>query len=153
MPDKPNGQLNYRDRRYIEDEIRMGTSFSSMAKHIGVCASTVVREVQRNRNPESTSIMYQTTRNVCIEKEAYRMLDLCKKGCLQYCKTCKHGLCNQLCPEFKENTCPKLDKPPYVCNTCHERWGGRAAGSDTASTMRSSPTKRPEGSNRKQEGG
>lgn len=124
MPDKPVKRLSYRDCRFIEDEIRMQSNFSFIARQLGVARSTVIREVQRNRTRESTSILMQTTRNVCLEAYVCRTVDLCKKGCLQPCRTCRQGLCNRLCPDFKENECPRLSKPPYVCNVCSERYGG-----------------------------
>ncbi|GKG83410.1 helix-turn-helix domain-containing protein [Eggerthella lenta] len=123
MPEKPNGKLTYRDRCYIEDGIRIGLSFRFMAKHLGVAPSTVTKEVKRNRTQESLGHLYQTTKNVCKKKDSCKVLDLCRKGCLIYCARCKQGLCNRLCQDFEEAMCPKLEKPPFVCNECPGRFG------------------------------
>ena len=41
----------------------------------------------------------------------------CKK---MSCAYCKEG-CSPRCPSFEREDCPKLEKPPYVCNGCKTR--------------------------------
>lgn len=122
MPDKPNGKMNFRDRCFIEDGVKVGLSAREMAEHLGVAKSTVCNELKRNRGPE-TPMLTQRGRNVCSKKDSCMVLDLCKKGCMTPCYKCKKGLCNQICSEFEASNCPKLERFPYVCNACHERLG------------------------------
>lgn len=49
MPDKPNGKMNFRDRCFIEDGVKVGLSAREMAEHLGVARSTVCNELKRNR--------------------------------------------------------------------------------------------------------
>lgn len=123
MPEKPNGKLTYWDRRYIQDGIRANMSFGAIAAHLGVAKTTVSNEVKRNRTRESTSTLAQSRRNVCKNARSCKVMDVCNKGCLDKCPKCKLGRCNQVCPDFEEAECPKLDKPPYVCNECPGRFG------------------------------
>lgn len=48
MPDKPNGKMNFRDRCFIEDGVKVGLSAREMAEHLGVAKSTVCNELKRN---------------------------------------------------------------------------------------------------------
>ena len=34
------------------------------------------------------------------------------------CKYCTQVACFKLCPDYQEQVCDKLSKPPYVCNGC-----------------------------------
>ena len=88
MPDKPNGKMNFRDRCFIEDGVKVGLSAREMAEHLGVAKSTVCNELKRNRGPE-TPMLTQRGRNVCSKKDSCMVLDLCKKGCMTPCYKCK----------------------------------------------------------------
>ena len=64
MPRGKNRQLALEDRIFIEDRIKARDSLSEAARRLGVSASTVLREVKRNRVPESPG--YQVAHeNLC----------------------------------------------------------------------------------------
>lgn len=123
MPEKPNGKLTYTDRCYIEDAIAVDRTIREIADHLHVAVSTVSKEIKRNSTPESTRYIYQRIKNICTKKRECQVRDICHKSCLQFCTKCKEGLCNQICPDFEAARCPKLNKPPYVCNGCPGRFG------------------------------
>ena len=53
MPKGKNRQLTLEDRIFIEDRAKARGALSEAARRLGVSASTVAREIKRNRVPES----------------------------------------------------------------------------------------------------
>ena len=125
MPKGKNRQLTLEDRIFIEDRIKARDSLSEAARRLGVSASTVSREIKRNRVPESPG--YQVAHeNLCRKAAECTVAGLCGTGCLAPCRKCRKGpsTCNALCPGFEPRPCPQLDRPPFCCNTCYRRYGG-----------------------------
>lgn len=71
MPKGKNRQLTLEDRTFIEDRIKARDSLSEAARRLGVSASTVSREIKRNRVPESPG--YQVAHE-----------NLCRKAAVHY---------------------------------------------------------------------
>lgn len=117
------GQLSYLERESIEKGIMRKDSISKIAKSLGRAPSTIEREIRRNGTDTPAGRLAVTTRNICVHRNACTHVDLCKKGCLIPCHRCKSSLCNRLCPDFEALPCPRLEKPPYCCNDCGERYG------------------------------
>ena len=125
MPKGKNRQLTLENRIFIEDRIKARDSLSEVARRLGVSASTVSREVKRNRVPESPG--YRVAHeNLCRKAAECTVAGLCGTGCLAPCRKCRKGpsTCNALCPDFAPRPCPQLDRPPFCCNTCYRRYGG-----------------------------
>ncbi|MGN8717849.1 hypothetical protein ACTNEU_06475 [Ellagibacter isourolithinifaciens] len=94
-----------------------------IARGLGVAPSTVAREIKRNGVSSSPSFLSVETRNICLRREACSKRDVCGKGCLMPCPTCRTSMCNKVCPDFLPDQCPRLAKPPFACNGCHRRYG------------------------------
>ena len=120
---KGKGQLSYLERECIEKGIMRRDSISAMGKSLGRAPSTIEREIKRNGIDTPVGKLAVATRNICVHQNACTHVDLCKKGCLTPCHKCKSYLCNRLCPDFEAEPCPRLEKPPYCCNGCHELYG------------------------------
>lgn len=94
------------DNRYdIELYINEGFSFTKISKIINKDRTTISKEIKRNRTKKvpknnSNSIL----RNFCVHKPYCGKLD-CTPS-----KSC-----------YIESICPKLKKPPYVCNPCSRK--------------------------------
>lgn len=101
------------DRRFIPD----------IARSLGVASTTVSREVQRNCVKETPSFLYVKTCNICLRRDACRKVDVCGNGCIMPCRSCRKWRCNSECPDFLPDQCPKLSKPPFVCNGCSGLYG------------------------------
>ena len=71
MPKGKNRQLALEDGSFIEDRVRARDSLSEAARRLGVSASTVSREIKRNRVPESPG--YQVAHE-----------NLCRKAAVHY---------------------------------------------------------------------
>jgi IS30 family transposase len=115
--DMKNMHLTDADRLEIEHGLRHGLSASKIAAKIGKNRSTVKREI-RARSTPSDKGAYGRVTNRCVLRMGCKKLQLCmdKPDCVKRCSFCR--LCNEVCPDFSEEVCPKLSSPPYVCNGC-----------------------------------
>lgn len=62
--------------------------------------------------------------NPCAKRRSCKIdfiCEVCRRPHKQHCPTC--GECHRYCPDFQEEFCPKLSKPPYCCNGCGTRKG------------------------------
>lgn len=122
MPER-NKHFDIRERTVIEQGIARRDSMSKIAREIGKQTSSVIREIKRNCVPASPRFLSVDDRNVCVKASSCRVVGLCANGCLSPCRTCKSGMCNGRCPDFQAIPCPLLEKPPYCCNGCANRYG------------------------------
>lgn len=109
------------DRQNILLGLNTGESFSSIGKRIGKSVSTIGREIRNHRIVSETS-GYGRVPNRCVHRFDCTVIELCQpceKPNQPLCRHCR--LCNQMCEEFQEERCARLDKPPYVCNGCMDR--------------------------------
>lgn len=114
-----NRQINFSDRIAIETGIYKGDSFKKIAKAIGKHPSSVSHEVLTNRSQSPG--MFSWGKN-CKYAAKCKVTKLCEKmGCTRICKTCDTHDCQEICSKRKVRECGKINKPPYVCNTCEFR--------------------------------
>ena len=121
---KGNGKhLTFSDRVYIEQELMQGSSFRGIAARLGKDPSTISKEIRLHCAvaPNGT---YRFPR--CTACSKYKKC----KDIVYLCTTCKEFLCWRCnanrdlarnCKEYNPFTCPKLTKPPYVCNGCEQK--------------------------------
>ena len=114
-----NKHINDSDRLIIEHGLREGKSLSKIAMEIGKHRSTISREIRARRTPSSKGAYGRVT-NRCIHKKHCNKEQLCvdKPDCTRRCTFCR--LCNRICPDYVEQICDKLSRPPYVCNGCRD---------------------------------
>ena len=94
--------LTEENRKDIEDFLDKGYSFSKIAIIINKDRTTIAKEIKRYRIkkiPKNHNNYIQ--RNFCIYKF-----------------NCGKPNCSASKPCYIEDICPKLLKPPYVCNSC-----------------------------------
>lgn len=121
---KGNGKhLTFSDRVYIEQELMQGSSFRNIAAGLGKDPSTISKEIRLHCAvaPNGT---YRFPH--CTACSKYKKC----KDIVYLCTTCKEILCWRCsanrdlarnCKEYNPFTCPKLAKPPYVCNGCEKK--------------------------------
>ncbi len=114
-----NKHLTDSNRIEIEHSIRHKVSFRKIATNLFKHHSTISREVIARRVASTKGAVGRII-NRCIMRSNCHLRQLCVNmpDCTRRCSTCKH--CNSVCPDFKEEVCEKLSKPPYVCNGCEE---------------------------------
>lgn len=114
--------LNLESRSIIELELSKGTSFKAIALLLGKDCTTISKEIRAHRVYEKVGA-YSKAFNDC--KHAFfhqcqhkHICNLCyspKRPCWSCAKCLEH------CISYVKYSCPKIKKPPYVCNGCSER--------------------------------
>ena len=114
--------FTYDDRLLIQRGLTLGWSFSRIAAEIGKDRTSISREIRAhihygNKKPARSRCKF---RYECIfEDPSQCPAPLCpKRVCSLQCSQCA-----QYCDRFEPEICPKLLKPPYVCNGCGDRGG------------------------------
>ena len=112
--------LNLEARILIETMLNEHHSFKSIARELGKDCTTISKEIKAH---------------ICFEKTGAlgRSFNDCRVAFLHQCslqKFCQHcaysnnkpcwtcGRCTSSCISYEKYICPKLSKPPYVCNGC-----------------------------------
>ena len=114
-----NKHITDADRLVIEHGLKDRMSLKKIAVATGKHRSTISREILARRTPSSKGAFGRLT-NRCIHKFSCEKIQLCinKPDCTKRCALCR--LCNQICPDYIEQICEKLSRPPYVCNGCND---------------------------------
>lgn len=120
-----NKHLTDLDRGLIENYLNQGCSFQYIGQKLDKDPTTISKEIRLHyivhESGSNTRICNPCKyRDSCTHKG-----DICIKctsGKKNDCKRCEL-LCFKRCPEYEELECPKLKKPPYVCNNCERRKG------------------------------
>jgi IS30 family transposase len=111
--------LNLEDRNYIEQCLKEGLRFNETAKLLGRNPKTISREVKSHRTAKTKD--HKLRKSKCAYLKTCSITNLCSnKYCRKDipCAKCKLRTCSQYCDRYVPGTCPKLLKPPYVCNGC-----------------------------------
>ena len=113
-----NKHMNIDDRCKIKEMLDRQESFKSIGAEIGKDCTTVSKEIRNHRVFKKTGCMGRAFNN-CAKRRGCDVRLLCD-GCTRnrFCWSC--GKCCSVCPDFIEERCPRLEKPPYVCNGCAE---------------------------------
>ena len=123
MPEKKGKHLVYDDRCVIEDMLKHGASFREIARRLNVSPTTVSEEIRRNRTWKlKANFLFDGARRcihylTCIERG---VCGTCATPD-RLCKRCLSEDCYSFCKRFDVRRCPRLEKPPYVCNFCVRR--------------------------------
>ena len=115
----PNGKhLTLSDRISIEAGMKEGRSFKRIAAELGKDPSTISKEVRAHIIVSEKKDTY----NPCLHrKECSHNSDICEQCSYRWghpCNRCRG--CYTHCPDYEEQSCSRLLKPPYVCLGCEE---------------------------------
>lgn len=111
------------DSRFqIETALNNNNSFKGIARLLGKDCTTISKEVKNHICFEKTGA-YGKSFNDCKLALEHRCdnLRICPdcSSKNRHCWSC--GKCNSYCIFYEKYICPKLSKPPYVCNGCKDR--------------------------------
>ncbi len=116
-----NKHLSSNDRSIIQQGLTEGNSFKWMAREVDKDPSTISKEVRNHLRFEKKG-SYGKPFNDCVFRIKCSAKYLCNHpSCNRFCKFCKAHPCSKTCPDYKQEICSKLSKPPYVCNGCETR--------------------------------
>lgn len=116
---KKQRHLTLTDRTYIEQELVLGSTFTSIGNALGKDPSTIAKEIKLH-SEVTTSTSIDGCRN-CMNYSECDLHHLCGySSCSRKCKSCyRTNLRN--CDFSKPFACDVPNKPPYVCNGCERR--------------------------------
>lgn len=114
--------LTLDDRCTIQALLDQKASFADIARTLQKDPTTISREVRSHlifRRVGGLHLNY----NACIHRLDCSKSRICAECHSQrrysLCRRC--SMCNAFCKDFQAYSCPKLMKPPYVCNACGNR--------------------------------
>ena len=107
--------LTLLNREDIEKFLKAGFKFYQIANQIQKDATTISKEVKRYRLEHHPS-NFNNKNNFCKFKDSCKLKNLCNANCHTECRRC--GKCNSICPNYELEICEKINKAPYVCNSC-----------------------------------
>lgn len=115
-----NKHLTLAERKAIESALNRRESLRSIASTVLKSPSTISREIRKHAETVFKGC-YGRTANCCLHRYDCSVTSLCNTSpkCRSLCFRCSR--CNTMCPDFKEEVCPQLSVPPYVCNGCPNR--------------------------------
>ncbi len=113
--------LTSNDRSIIQQKLVERESFKSIARELGKDSTTIFKEVKNHIQFRKTGC-YGKPYNDCLNRMGCSAQHLCgNRQCRRYYCFCNSHSCASLCPGYQVVICPRLAKPPYVCNGCEKR--------------------------------
>ena len=115
--------LTPESRILIETKLNERESFKAIGRLLGKDCTTISKEVKNHLFFEKSGA-YGRGFNDCrlaLERQcsAQNVCTRCSFQKDRYCWSC--GRCSSSCILYEQYVCPKLSKPPYVCNGCPDR--------------------------------
>ena len=115
--------LNNEDRSQIETGLINCKSFKEIGEAVGKDCTTISKEIRSHMVFRKTGA-YGRPFNDCAKRKTCKVSGTCNicpesKSRHMFCCTC--GRCNDYCILYEKEKCPKLTRPPYVCNGCQDK--------------------------------
>jgi IS30 family transposase len=112
-------KITSNERVRIEEMINEGCPLTEIARLLGKDATSISREVKRNRVQLAMVSTSKFMRNPCAKRESCKKTGLCKlKWCKRRCARCEYVFCHDRCDGFVKWHCGRLSRWPHVCNRC-----------------------------------
>ena len=116
--EKPRIELA--ERAKIGSRLDEGKSAYAIGKELHRPPKTIMNEIRNRRVPSDKGAAMRVT-NRCAKRRGCGKTFLCKTcrfPSSEMHRCCFCNKCNNACPEYVEEKCPKLERSPYVCNGC-----------------------------------
>lgn len=113
--------LDLKSRFVIEHSLDSSLSFKAIARELQKDCTTISKEVRNHLVFKKTGALGKPFNNCSLrfDCDIYHLCQTCTNPSGRPCKFC--GCCLSSCISYKEETCRKLSKPPYVCNGCTKK--------------------------------
>lgn len=120
---KKQKHLTLDSRIFIESQLNQRQSFKAIGRLLGKDCTTISKEVKNHFFFEKSGT-YGRSFNDCLlafqrKCSAQKVCQVCSFHSKRLCWSC--GKCSSCCSLYVKYVCPKLSKPPYVCNGCLDR--------------------------------
>ena len=119
--------MTIEQRILIEKGLDQGMSLRSIAIQLDKDPTTISKEIKKHRSIQEHN-HFNESKNKCVLIKDCKKKNICgiyAPVCKKMCKLCNH--CNSHCDDFipRSYHCSKLDKAPFVCNSCSIKTGCR----------------------------
>ena len=114
--------LTFDQRLSIEAALKEDKSFHDIARALDKDPSTISKEIRKRRICQRTGSARRNY-NSCsyrFQCDRTRVCSVCH-SVQKYKKCSRCSMCNRFCRDFRKAVCPRLEKPPYVCNGCRKK--------------------------------
>ena len=112
-------RFNYEDRKTIEEMLDKGCSLLSISEETGFAATSISREVLRNRIELRPRVIKCKVKPMTCKKFRYcTKKGICSSRCPRRCRSCDWKRCEDICPDFTKITCTATQGFPHTCNSC-----------------------------------
>ena len=150
-------QLDLDKRKVIERYLDEGKTFARIAYDLDVDASTVYREVFRNRRCDGMSHSKGADKTDCEWLKSCKRQGVCDfdrpfwdgKCERKLCKRCHMIKCADVCQHYERRICPTVLRAPLTCNACEryprctiERFKYSAENAQASAERRNSESRR-----------
>ena len=113
-----NRHLTQEERITIEQRLKEREPFKGIGRELGKDPTTITKEVKNHIQFKKTGC-YGKNFNDCLFRKDCTARHLCaSRRCKRNCSFCSSHPCSTLCPDYHQEICQRLSKPPYVCNGC-----------------------------------
>lgn len=117
---KHYNHLTLEMRVSIENYVVEGRTLAYMSRELGVDATSISRELRRNRRCDGRSGS-PTSRNKCARRKTCGLRRICDPDCKRKCSSCGRECREGGCPDYEEEWCRRTHRAPFVCNGCAKR--------------------------------
>lgn len=115
--------LTLDSRIIIETKLNEGESFKAIGRLLNKDCTTISKEVKNHISFEKSGSFGKAFNDCLLAFQhdclAQRVCHECTSHKNRFCWSC--GKCPSSCFLYEKYACPKLSKPPYVCNGCPQR--------------------------------
>ena len=115
--------LDLEARAVIQAELDKRTSFKEIGLILGKDCSTISKEIRKHISKEKSGAMGRAFNDCLLNvKRECSLRHVCSRCTSLHNRPCwSCGKCTQSCISYVPYPCPRLSKPPYVCNACKDR--------------------------------
>jgi len=110
--------LTFDERCDVQQLLNEGQSVSSIARKLGRSASSVTREIRRNRRDDGYRSAPASVVRLCARFRSCEIKGLCQMCSRRRCANCRKVRCTNICERFVPDICPRNGHAPFVCNGC-----------------------------------
>ena len=104
----------------IENYVVEGRTLAHMARELDVDATSISRELKRNRRSDGRSGSHMA-KSKCVHRTTCKLRRICDPDCKRKCSSCARMCREGKCPEYEEEWCKRTHRAPFVCNGCAKR--------------------------------
>ena len=109
--------LKIEDRLIIEYGLDQNYTLKEIAERVKKDPTTISKEIKRNRFIKASKRKENDLQS-CQHRKSCIKTNLCNSSCGKQCKKCRFINCYRTCNEYSIKKCTKLNRYPYVCNSC-----------------------------------